>query len=344
LIKLFNKYSVGDLVEKIKYILPPARMEIPWDYTPTLKGVAQVISSIDEVDVADAAIIGVPFLGATTFKIPRDPLAPAKGIRKWISTYRVYSSELDCDISEVLKIVNLGDIDLSANLPVEENFERITYVLTEVQKRGMIPIILGGDHAITYPCCKALRKYVNKRIGLIWFDTHFDNMDEMYGSQLMLGTAGKRVLESEFMDGLPVKPENMVYIGLRGFQNSKKSWEAAKKAGITIFTMDDIEKEGITRIVEKAIELAKSNTKSFYTTVDMDVMDAIYIPGHITPQFGGLTPKEITKAVRMVGIAGCSSIDIAEVVPELDVADMTQRLAALIVMEFLAGITYSKIN
>jgi agmatinase len=294
------------------------------------------IHSPKSVERADVAIFGVPFaLGS--FK-PVTAVDGPRGIRHGLSYYRTASVSHGEDIDLIrsgLLVADYGDLQIIPSSH-EQTHHRIDYVLTRILRQKMIPIMLGGDHSITYPAVRTFAKHVGGNIGLIWMDCHLDTADSYNGDPYWCGCPLKRILDD--IPGRPVRARNVVHLGAHGFHENLPQITNARKAGINILTAENILDQGIENSVKQTMDLAKSGTNAIYLTFDIDVTDAAFAPGTQGPCPGGLIPIQLLKIVRLLSETGIDAYDLVEVAPPLDVADLTVRLAGAIVIEFLVGL------
>jgi len=290
----------------------------------------------DQLRPGDIALLGIPFEGLTYN--PVGGRGGPEGLRNLLGFYRPYSPELGIDFSEIVKISDLGNIDVEP-LSYEETFKRTHHVLTEILKKEWIPIIFGGSHSITEGTLKAFSDFHNRNIGVLWLDSHPDTMDEYHGDRHYCGCPLLRLVEGGY-----VKPQNVVHIGLRSFHHSRASLEKAKEVGLDMILMEDARKNGIDRTLKEALAKVKNGTKAFYTTMDTDAIEGAFVPGTQAPCPGGFMPYEIMKVIRDVSVAGSAAFDIVEYAPSLDVRDMTGLLLAELVLEMIAGVAYRRKN
>jgi len=292
----------------------------------------------ERANEADAAIFGVPFAGGT-FRLVGTNLGPV-GIRDGLRYFRTYSTELDIDIAENLKVVDLGNLDVVYNSQ-EETYQRVSELVKEVLSAGLIPIMLGGDHSISEHAFKTFCNWKKGLTGVIWFDNHLDSMSDYQGDRNYCGCPLYNIIHqmAEY-----VRPQNIVHIGSRGFHNSSLMWKNVKEMGVNIIKADDVQIRGIKDVMDEAIELATKGTDHLYITFDIDVGEAAFVPGTQCPRPGGLYPWQMLYAVRRVGQAGADAFDLMEVAPPMDVSDATIMLGASLVLEFLAGKAWQKVN
>ena len=176
-----------------------------------------------------------------------------------------------------------------------QNIEQAILELKE-QLPNALPIMVGGDHSITYPILKGLKQhYGGKRIGLIQFDAHLDVRDTNYGGRSN-GTPIRSCIEHDIIHG-----EDIVTIGLRSFANSKEYRDYAVSKGMTLYTSRDVKQQGMSTILEKELSRLMNQCDYIYVTFDVDVLDQSIVPA--VPAIGpnGLSVEDMFYAARLLG-------------------------------------------
>ena len=287
---------------------------------------------------ADIVLFGAPYDGSSPAQwLETSKLGP-QAIRNQLARFRTFSNEVGLDITAELKLTDIGDVDVTFD--TVEVLKRIEAVSFEILKRGKIPILLGGEHMVAYGLIKALCQHVEGNIGVIYFDAHLDLDNKLYNNPWYNGCPMRRVLEIG-----NVKPKNLVCIGPRGFVDFPgQQWQFAKDVGVNIFSMDDVDELGIVSVTEKAIDLARDGTESIYLSVDIDALDPSVAPGTGMPIPGGLSNRELLKAVRMISASGVAGFDVTEVTPINDPANITAITGAAVVAEMIGGLARKKTN
>lgn len=265
-------------------------------------------------------------------------------VRKWsihssIYNHAAYYVEHDIVLTDYLRAMDYGDAPCTRGQVVNSHIAGRQKV-REIVEAGAIPLIQGGDHSVTIPGILGITDCIsdNEHIGIIGFDAHFD----LSGLQEGLRDWEKLNWSSQFMRALEtpnVEPENIVLIGLKGLRNQKGWSTVAKKLGIRYFTLKEVDERGIEKVIEEAIERASLNTKHTYITIDIDAVDGAICPGQRTPDTPGLTPREIIKAIRLIGKDRViSGFDIACISPQYDVKGSTSLFSVHCFLEVLASL------
>lgn len=209
----------------------------------------------------------------------------------------------------------------------------------EVVQQGRFPLFIGGDHSIAAGTVAAVTG--DEPQGLIWMDAHGDfNTPEtspsgnIHGMPLaaLIGE-GHDALVNVGRKGAKICPENIVMIGQRDLDPGEK--KRLKKAGITIFTMRDIDEQGISSVANKAL-MKLVHLKRIHLTVDMDALDPVEAPGVGTPVPGGISYREAHLLMEILADSGkITSMDLVEINPILDVANKTAELAVELTLSAL---------
>jgi formiminoglutamase len=169
------------------------------------------------------------------------------------------------------------------------------------------------------------------RCGLITLDAHFDLRDLDHG--LTNGNPVRALLG----DGLP--GENIIQIGIQPFANSRLYADVAREAGITIMTMDQVRAHDVETLLNEALEYLSENVETIYVDLDIDVLDRIYAPATPGSRPGGLTPWELRRVAWLCGVhPKVRAIDLVEVDPTQDIADVTVFSTALCLLSFASGL------
>jgi len=211
---------------------------------------------------------------------------------------------------------------------------------------GALPIVLGGDHSLGAGSVAAAAVWAQRTqelpIGLLWVDAHGDmNTPETSPSGNVHGMPLAALLgeePSELADlfGLRPKvlPRHTVLIGIRNLDEREK--DAVRRSGVHVFTIKDVDRQGMAQVVEQAIALASSGTAGIHVSFDMDVCDPSIAPGVGTPVNGGLNYREAHLTMEMLADSGrLTSLDLVEVNPTLDVRNATAQLATELALSAL---------
>jgi agmatinase len=280
---------------------------------------------------ANVAILGLPY-DSTTVTRPGASHGP-RAIRDASSHFAFgggYHYDYDVTISEQLTLVDCGDVDgIPGN--AAKTFELTEQALSEIYAAGCFPVLIGGDHATTIPGARAFARTLSGRMGFIMFDTHLDTADEIGGEELSHCCPVHRVLDLPNVDG-----RNVAIIGIHGAANPRSEVDVAEEHGISVFSVRDIDRVGIDEVSRRALETATAGTEQVYLSVDIDVLDGAYAWGTCGPEIGGMTGRELVRALEIVGDGPIGALDCVEVAPMFDPSGNTARIGARVVIDVLA--------
>ena len=277
----------------------------------------------------DAAIMGVPFDGGTTYR-PGTRFGP-QGMRRISALYTPYNYDLGVDLREQMTMCDAGDVfTIPANL--EKSFDQISRGVSHVFSSGAMPVILGGDHSIGFPTVRGIAQCTSKRIGIIHFDRHADiqekDLDErMHTTPWFHAT------------NMPnVSATNLVQIGIGGWQVPREAAEQIRKRNTNVLTMGDFEELGVDKTAEIALELAWKDADAVYMSFDIDCVDCGFVPGTGWPEPGGFLPREILSLIGKVAKEGLCGLEVVEVSPPYDTSDITSLFGVRVIVDVLGSL------
>ena len=280
----------------------------------------------------DFVVVGVPFDTGTSYR-PGCRFGP-RAIREASSILKAYNPVLEVDIFEQCAGVDYGDIDIVPGYQ-EKSYERITAGLAPIFASPAIPIILGGDHSITLATLRAAAK-THGPVSLLHFDSHSDTASEYFGERYNHGTPFYWAIEEGLID-----PKTSIQVGIRGPLYDGNCYDYPRQKGLEILSGWELHSIGLERAITR-IRDKIANTKVFLT-FDIDFLDAAFVPGTGTPEIGGFSSYEALKLVQ----ASCLGqhmigMDLVEVLPGLDTAEITSLAACGIIHEFLSVLACNK--
>lgn len=281
----------------------------------------------------DVAIVGAPFDDAVSHR-PGARFGP-RAIRQ--ASYHsgdINSLQLGIVPYAWLDIVDAGDAPVTP-MDIERSHLVIGRKVGEVAASGAIPIVLGGDHSITYPSASAVAAAIApRRLGIVHFDAHADAANTTWGNLRSHGTPMRRLIESGAVAG-----RNFVQVGLRGYWPGPETLDWMARHEMRYHFMTEIEERGAEAVVADAIAQALDGPDAIYLSVDVDVVDPGMAPGTGTPEPGGLLSRELLRAVRQICLAvDLVGMDVVEVSPPFDVAEVTAQVAHRCVLEAISAI------
>ncbi len=215
---------------------------------------------------------------------------------------------------------------------------------------GEFPLVLGGDHSIalgTIAGVSAACKKNGKRLGVLYVDAHGDfNTNETSTSGNIHGMClaascgyGLNELTELYFPGVKVLPQNVCYVGLRDIDPQER--KLMKNAGVTAFTMSDIDRQGFSAVLKKVAVFFKSRVDVLHVSFDMDVIDPMFAPGVGIPLPGGLNYREALLLMEEMSATGLVvSAEFVEVNPVLDVRSQTASMAVELMARLLGDTIY----
>ncbi len=292
------------------------------------------IQKSDISEDTDFVIFGVPFEATSTSPRSGAKVAPS-AIRKAFDLFSLLT-ESGIDIFQK-KVVDIGDIEVYPSL-IEETLqavdEIIALILSSNHNNPPIPVILGGDHFITYPIIRSLLQSYNQKIGIIILDAHVDLYDKwLFKEQYAHCTVFHRILD------LPmINPEDLIYIGIRDVDYEEA--EFLKQNKINLIAAHTITETNLTSLLtERFKSFHERKIERVYVSIDIDVLDPSCAPGTGYPIPGGLSYRQLWNSLQLISknfkIIG---FDMVEVCPPYDSSEITSITAARLIMEFLGFI------
>jgi agmatinase len=237
-------------------------------------------------------------------------------------------------VDPLLGVVDAGDVEMAPTETVRA-LRNLQEAVAAVARAGTIPVVLGGDHTIAQADITAMAEVFGYgRISVVHFDAHADTGEIQFGSLYGHGVPMRRVIESGAVRG-----DRFLQLGLRGYwpEPPELLWMAER--GMRCYEMTEIGRRGLDEVLTEALSIAVDDTEGVFLSVDIDVVDPGMAPGTGTPEPGGLTARELLDAVRRVGRdVPLVGMEIVEVAPPYDHADVTAMLGNRVVLETLSGI------
>jgi len=259
------------------------------------------------------AIIGIPFdekscylRGAAKGPQAIRAASTGKAINPW--------TELGANLEEEGVLVDLGDVDASGNF--QEVFSRIERSVLEILEKNAVPVVLGGDHSITFPVVKAFARRF-KPLDILHFDAHPDLYEELYGDRFSHACPFARIIEQ----GLA---RSLVQVGIRAATGEHRA--KVLKHGIRMIEMKDIKDN-----------LCLEFSNPLYVSFDLDALDPAFAPGVSHHEPGGLSSRQALSILQRLK-ARIVGLDVVELNPERDVSGITAAAAVKIIKEVLGKI------
>jgi arginase len=289
------------------------------------------------------SIIGVPMdLGQTRRGVDMGPSAIRyAGVVERLENLEYEVEDIgDIVIGRAERIPN-SDSNLKNLKAVAEGSEKLASAVDQVIENGSFPLVLGGDHSIAIGTLAGVGKHY-KNLGVIWYDAHGDlNTADTSPSGNIHGMplAASMGLGHPTLTGISgyspkVKPENIIIIGARSLDDGEK--DLIREKGIKVYTMHEIDRLGMTRVMEETIAYFKEHTDGVHLSLDLDGLDPHDAPGVGTPVIGGISYRESHLAMEMLAEAEIiTSAEFVEVNPILDEKNKTATVAVALMGSLL---------
>ncbi len=298
-------------------------------------------ATLESLGEAGVVVVGAPFDWGTSFR-PGARFGP-KAIREagylGFDGYRPHLTT-GIDSLSVLNVVDVGDLNLPPGY-MDESLERISAAVNTIAAAQKVPIVLGGDHTITFANARAIAE-VHGEFALIHFDAHADTgAGTLGGMPHSHGTPMRKLIEEGHVAG-----RRFVQIGLRGYWPEPETVAWMAEQGMRSYLMTDIVDRGLNTVVDEAVAYATDGVDKAFISVDIDVVDPGLAPGTGTPEPGGLLPREIMDTLRRLGRElNVIGADVVEVSPAYDgPGDVTALLANRLVLEILNGMAERRVR
>lgn len=272
--------------------------------------VTKFLGATDNYEEADTVLVGMPMDYTVSFR-PGTRMGPQQ-IRTVSYGLEMYSVYLDKDLKDQ-RYYDLGDMILPFG-NVSKSLEVIETVTRKLLMDRKFPVMIGGEHLVTYPIVKAFVDQYQDLV-VVHFDAHADLRTEFFGEENSHATVMRRVAEL-------IGPRNLYQFGIRS--GIKEEFLYAQ--------------ENTNTYIDKVIEplqkvIPQLGDRPVYVTLDIDVVDPAYAPGTGTPEAGGCSSREIIQAIHELGVTNVVGFDLVEVSPMTDQSERTALLAAKIIRE-----------
>ncbi len=209
----------------------------------------------------------------------------------------------------------LGDIPTSLQL-IEQQVADLAHV-----------VALGGEHTITLPLLRALSRRVGESLALVHFDAHVDTWPDNFGQVYAHGSVFYHAIEERLVD-----PRRMIQIGIRS-PVPREVWDWTVGRGVTVLTAQDVHEAGPDAVARRIHDVV--GKAPAYLSFDVDALDPAFAPGTGTPEIGGLASWQVQAVLRRLRDVAFTGMDVVEVAPAYDVAEITALAAATLAWEYL---------
>jgi len=304
------RYVPADSLASPRFTGPSTFARLPW------------LRTLEDVDVA---IVGVPFDTGVTYRVG-GRFGP-NAVRAASVMLRPYNTNLEVAPFEILSCVDYGDVAIVPGY-LERSFAAIEADVAPIVEAGVVPLLIGGDHACTLPHLRATRS--RGPVAVIDFDSHTDAWDSYFGEKYNHGTWMRRAIEEGLVD-----VDHSIEVGLRGSIYEKSDWTGLR----TELGLDYLTTEDVLRIGPEATAAAirsRVGDQPAFISFDIDVVDPAFAPGTGTPEAGGPSSHDALAVIRLLTEIDFVGFDVVEVIPAYDPAGQTATLAANIAYEMLS--------
>jgi agmatinase len=304
------RYVPADSLASPRFTGPSTFARLPW------------LRTLEDVDVA---IVGVPFDTGVTYRVG-GRFGPNE-VRAASVMLRPYNTNLEVAPFEILSCVDYGDVAIVPGY-LERSFAAIEADVAPIVEAGVVPLLIGGDHACTLPHLRATRS--RGPVAVIDFDSHTDAWDSYFGEKYNHGTWMRRAIEEGLVD-----VDHSIEVGLRGSIYEKSDWTGLR----TELGLDYLTTEDVLRIGPEATAAAirsRVGDQPAFISFDIDVVDPAFAPGTGTPEAGGPSSHDALAVIRLLTEIDFVGFDVVEVIPAYDPAGQTATLAANIAYEMLS--------
>ena len=272
----------------------------------------------------DIAIVGVPWDGGTTNR--PGPRHGPRQVREMSSLIKRVHSVTKVSPYELCRVADFGDAPVNP-IDLDRSLESIQAFFARIVEARAISLAIGGDHLSSLPILRAAGE--KRPLGMIHFDAHSDTVDTYFGGlKYTHGTPFRRAIE----EGL-LEPHRVVQIGIRGSTYSADERDWPLQQGIRIISIEEFEDMGIEAAIREARRVV--GEEPAYISFDIDALDPAYAPGTGTPEFAGLTSREVIRMLRGLRNLNLVGADVVEVSPPFDPSGGTALAAANIAFELL---------
>ncbi|MFN0113226.1 MAG: agmatinase [Paracoccaceae bacterium] len=272
----------------------------------------------------DVALIGIPMDHGTSNR-PGTRLGPRQ-IRDESRMLRPYNMATGAAPFDHLQVADIGDVPINT-FDLKKTIGIIADYYDRVLAQGAVPLTMGGDHTLTWPILRAMKKK-HGPVALIHIDAHADINDTMFGETVAHGCPFRRAWE----EGCLIN-DKVFQIGLRGTGYGPDDFDWARQQGWTVVQAEDCWHRSLSPLMERV--RASIGDAPVYLTYDIDSLDPAFAPGTGTVEPGGLSTWQALEIVR--GAAGLNLVggDLVEVSPPYDPTGNTALIGANLLYEML---------
>ncbi len=272
-------------------------------------------------------IFGVPFDATSSFR--RGSCEAPDAMRKASYNFETYNDHYGVDLTDV-DMHDFGNLDITPDLRAGDVLSMVENAVAGILADSKIPIVLGGEHTLTYGCIRAFLEAGAfgdiDDLGVIILDAHLDLRDEYLGAKQSHACVSRNIIDD--------LTDRCAIIGVRS--GSAEEYAYARGAGVLWYSADEVSCTGIASVMRQAIDaLSDRGATRFYISIDLDVVDPGYAPGVGNPEPFGLSPRDVRDAIRVAAPQACG-LDMVEISPPHDNGE-SAIIGARLVREFIAA-------
>ncbi|MEM7070986.1 MAG: agmatinase [Pseudomonadota bacterium] len=274
----------------------------------------------------DIGLIGIPWDGGTTNR----PGA-RHGPRQMRDQSTLMRNVHHVSLTRPFQFANCADLGDTPVNPVDlqDTFKRIEKFFTKIIEAGIMPLSAGGDHLVSLPVLRVLRKFHKKPLSMIHFDAHTDTWDRYFGEYAYThGTPFRRAIEEDLLD-----PKKIIQIGIRGALYTPEDKDWGLQQGIRVVEIEEYHKLGPENTMKLAHDII--GEEPTYISFDVDALDPVFAPGTGTPEIGGLSTFDAQTMLRMLKGINLIAGDVVEVSPPFDPSGGTALVGVTMMYEIL---------
>jgi agmatinase len=304
------RYGPEDSLQSPRFTGPSTFARLPY------------VRAIEDVDLA---VVGVPFDTGVTYRVG-GRFGP-NAVRAASVMLRPYNPNLDVKPFDLLSCVDYGDVAIVPGY-IERSYAAIEEAVAPIVEAGVVPLLIGGDHACTLPHLRATRS--RGPVAVIDFDSHTDAWDSYFGEKYNHGTWMRRAIEEGLVD-----VGHSIEVGLRGPLYDREDWTVLEsELGLAYLTTEQVLSMGPAAVAAAIRE--RVGDRPAFISFDIDVIDPAFAPGTGTPEPGGPSAHDGLEIIRLLRGIDFVGFDVVEVIPAYDPAAQTATLAANLAYEMLS--------
>lgn len=281
-----------------------------------------------EVNEVDIGIVGVPFDGGVTNR--SGTRHGPRAVREQSTLLRRINGITGVTPFASARVRDLGDCWIERPYEIQGALAEIETFYRTLVSNGIVPLSVGGDHAISLPILRAVA--ARGPVGMVHIDAHCDTGDDYMGSRFHHGAPFRRAVDEGLLD-----PKRVIQIGIRGTTNDPDMWGFSLRSGMRVLPMEEFDDKGWRYAAEEARRVAGSGPT--YLTFDIDSLDPSQAPGTGTPEAGGITALQALRLLRALRGIDFVGGDLVEVSPPFDVGSLTAFNGASVLFEILCLLT-----